>query len=68
MLIFFLLSAFFFFSSFFFSSAWEISLQEAEREYEENETGIKSIVGKVFGASTKVNSETTSVKKLEHKS
>ncbi len=51
-----------------FSSAWEISLQEAEREYEENETGIKSIVGKVFGASTKVNSETTSVKKLEHKS
>ena len=50
-----------------FSSAWEISLQEAEREYEENETGLKSIVGKVFGSSSKVASDTTSIQKLEHK-
>nr|WP_321267964.1 hypothetical protein [uncultured Sulfurimonas sp.] len=34
-----------------FSSAWEISLQEAEREYEENEKGFKSIIKKVFGPS-----------------
>ena len=50
-----------------FSSAWEISLQEAEREYEANETGLKSIVGKVFGSSTSVASDTTSVQQLEHK-
>ena len=50
-----------------FSSAWEISLQEAENEYEENETGLKSIVGKVFSSSFKGNSETTSIQKLEHK-
>jgi len=34
-----------------FSSAWEISLQESEREYEENEKGFKSIIKKVFGPS-----------------
>jgi uncharacterized protein YneF (UPF0154 family) len=34
-----------------FSSAWEVSLQEAEREYEENEKGFKSIIKKVFGPS-----------------
>ena len=31
-----------------FSSAWEMSLQEAETEYEANETGFKSIIRKVF--------------------
>ena len=31
-----------------FSSAWEMSLQEAESEYEANETGLKSIIKKVF--------------------
>jgi len=31
-----------------FSSAWEISLQEAESEYQENEKGLKSIIKKVF--------------------
>ncbi|WP_324171268.1 hypothetical protein [Sulfurimonas sp.] len=34
-----------------FSSAWEVSLQEAEREYEENEKGFKSIIKKIFGPS-----------------
>ncbi len=50
-----------------FSSAWEISLQEAEREYEANETGLKSIVGKVFGSGSGVSTETTTVQQLEHK-
>jgi chromosome segregation ATPase len=31
-----------------FSSAWELSLQEAELEYQESEKGIKSIIKKVF--------------------
>ncbi|MFT7004712.1 MAG: hypothetical protein ACJAWW_002077 [Sulfurimonas sp.] len=34
-----------------FSSAWEVALQEAEKEYEENEKGFKSIIKKVFGPS-----------------
>jgi len=34
-----------------FASAWEAALQEAEREYEENEKGFKSIIKKVFGPS-----------------
>ena len=40
-----------------FSSAWEIALQEAEREYEENEKGFKSIIKKVFGPSLTQHSE-----------
>ncbi len=51
-----------------FSSAWEMSLQEAEREYEANETGLKSIVSKVFGSNSSTTSETASVHRLEHKS
>jgi len=50
-----------------FSSAWENSLQEAEREYEANETGLKSIVGKVFGTGTGVSHETTPLQQLERK-
>jgi len=50
-----------------FSSAWENSLQEAEREYEANETGLKSIVGKVFGTGTGVSNEVTPLQQLEHK-
>jgi len=34
-----------------FSSAWEMSLQEAETEYEASEKGLKSIIKKVFGPS-----------------
>ncbi|MBN2815852.1 MAG: hypothetical protein JXQ67_04165 [Campylobacterales bacterium] len=34
-----------------FAPAWEMSLQEAEKEYEENEKGFKSIIKKVFGPS-----------------
>jgi Fe-S cluster assembly iron-binding protein IscA len=34
-----------------FSNAWEAALAEAEREYEENEKGIKAIVRKVLGPS-----------------
>jgi len=41
-----------------FSSAWEVSLQEAEREYEENEKGFKSILNKVFGPSITQHTET----------
>jgi len=42
-----------------FSSAWEISLQEAEREYEENEKGFKGIIKKVFGPSLTQQTTTT---------
>jgi Holliday junction resolvasome RuvABC ATP-dependent DNA helicase subunit len=34
-----------------FAQGWEMSLQEAEREYEENEVGIKTVVKRVFGPS-----------------
>lgn len=34
-----------------FASAWEASLQESEREYEDNEKGLKSIVKKIFSPS-----------------
>jgi len=34
-----------------FSSAWEMSLQESEAEYEASEKGFKSIIKKVFGPS-----------------
>ena len=34
-----------------FSTAWEAALSEAEREYEENEKGLKAIVRKVLGPS-----------------
>ena len=40
-----------------FSSAWEVALQEAEREYEENEKGLKSIIKKVFGPSLTQHTE-----------
>jgi len=33
-----------------FSGAWEVSLQESENDYEERETGLKTIVKKVFGS------------------
>ncbi len=49
-----------------FSHAWEVSLQEAEREYEENEKGLKSIMKKVFGPSLTQHIETP-VKHEEHK-
>jgi len=49
-----------------FSSAWESSLQEAEREYEENEAGFKNIIGKVFGSGgTSTDGATTH--QIEHK-
>ena len=51
-----------------FSTAWENSLQEAEREYEANETGLKSIVGKVFGSTTGVVQDNTGIQQIEHKS
>jgi hypothetical protein len=50
-----------------FSSAWESALQEAEREYEENETGLKNIMGKVFGTSGSTHTENSNVQKIEHK-
>ena len=51
-----------------FSTAWENSLQKAEREYEANETGLKSIVGKVFGSTTGVVQDNTGIQQIEHKS
>jgi len=48
-----------------FSSAWESALQESEREYEENETGLKSIVGKVFGTVSNITNDT--IHKIENK-
>jgi len=50
-----------------FSAAWESSLQEAEREYEENEAGFKNIIGKVFGSGSAVSSDNLSTHQLEHK-
>lgn len=41
-----------------FSSAWEISLRESEKEYEENERGFKSIIKKVFGPSIAQHGDT----------
>jgi len=48
-----------------FSGAWEANLQEAEREYEENEKGFKSIIKKVFSPSIAHNTEVT--KSIEDK-
>jgi len=50
-----------------FSSAWETALQEAEREYEENEKGFKTIIKKVFGPSISHQSESTQIQKSEQK-
>ncbi len=44
-----------------FSSAWEVALQEAEREYEDNEKGFKSIIKKVFGPSITHRPEITDI-------
>ncbi len=50
-----------------FSTAWENSLQEAEREYEAGETGLKSIVSKVFGSGTGVVTDGNNIHQIEHK-
>ena len=47
-----------------FASAWEASLQDSEREYEENEKGLKSIVRKIFSPSLAHSSDP--VKKEEN--
>ena len=44
-----------------FSSAWEVALQEAEREYEENEKGFKSIIKKVFRPSISQHTESSHI-------
>ncbi len=31
-----------------FAQGWEMSMQEAEREYEENEVGLKTVIKRVF--------------------
>jgi len=43
-----------------FSSAWEMSLQEAESEYEANEKGFKSIIKKVFSPSLSLQPQDSS--------
>jgi len=48
-----------------FSSAWEVSLQEAEKEYQDNEKGLKSIIKKVFGPSLTQHIGTP-IKREEH--
>lgn len=51
-----------------FSTAWENSLKEAEREYEANETGLKSIVSKVFGSGSGTQSDgNNNIQQIEHK-
>jgi hypothetical protein len=50
-----------------FASAWEMSLQEAEHEYQENEKGFKSIVKKVFGPSLTSNSQMHTTDKISMK-
>ena len=34
-----------------FAQGWELSMQEAEKEYEDNEVGLKTVVKRVFGPS-----------------
>jgi len=51
-----------------FSGAWENSLQEAEREYEDNEAGFKNIMGKVFGSGGSISSDSQQTQQIEHKS
>jgi len=34
-----------------FAQGWELSMQDAEREYEENEVGLKTVIKRVFGPS-----------------
>jgi len=50
-----------------FSTAWENSLQEAEREYEASEIGLKSIVSKVFGSSSGVVNDANTIQQIENK-
>jgi len=50
-----------------FSSAWESALQEAEREYEENEAGFKNIIGRVFGAGGTSGGDSSQPHQIEHK-
>jgi hypothetical protein len=50
-----------------FSSAWESALQEAEREYEDNEAGFKNIIGKVFGSGGSSSSDGVTPHHIEHK-
>ncbi len=45
-----------------FSGAWETSLQEAEKDYEESEKGLRTVVKKVFSnpfASNSTHTDTT---------
>ena len=49
-----------------FSSAWESALQESEREYEESESGLRNIIGKVFGSGGS-STDGTTTHQIEHK-
>ncbi len=44
-----------------FAQGWEMSMQEAEREYEENEVGLKTVIKRVFspGITHKKDDDTT---------
>ncbi len=44
-----------------FAQGWELSMQEAEREYEENERGLKTVIKKVFGPSITHKTDATDV-------
>ena len=44
-----------------FAQGWELSMQEAEREYEENEKGLKTVIKKVFGPSITHKSEVSDI-------
>ena len=48
-----------------FSSAWEISLQESEKEYKDSERGIKTIFRKVLGPSISQKTEANKAKSDE---
>lgn len=50
-----------------FSSAWEVSLQEAEKEYEESEKGFGTIIKKVFTPSISQTHENPTSITDEHK-
>jgi len=50
-----------------FSTAWENSLKEAESEYEANETGLKSMVTKVFRSTTGTTDDKDNIKQIERK-
>ncbi len=48
-----------------FAQGWELSMQEAERDYEDNEVGLKTVVKRVFGPSITNKNRDTDVSSID---